>query len=140
MSPDQALTASQGKAVSATAAEKQRRAYRKGFVPVRVPHLVADHQLHDTGFQAYLLFDVETAKLVCVDLLPKPGEAMTGALRTTLKNRYGTPAQEERKQLPGVEWSTTVWLNGPDRIELQQGGLGAKLQYCQRDQGQVAAR
>lgn len=133
MTPVQALSASHGKAMSATPAEKKRRTYRKGFVPIRVPELVADHHVGDTQLVAYLLFDIDTAKLVCVDLLPKPGQALPATLRATLARAYGQPEQEQRQELPGLTWTTTTWVHGDDRIELQQGGLGAKLQYCKRD-------
>ena len=140
MSPGQALAASQGKAVSATAEEKQRRTYRRGFAPIRVPQLVAEHRVAGADLQAYLLFDVSTARLVCVDLLPKAGTALPSDLHASLVGSLGAPVLEKRQQLPGIEWTTTTWTTDTDKVELQQGGLGAKLQYCQRDQGVVASR
>lgn len=132
MTPVQAMSASQGKALSATSDEKKRRTYRKGFVPIRVPQLVADHHVQGAELVAYLLFDIDSAKLVCVDLLPKAGNTLPGDLKASLTKAYGKPAGEEEKELPGLHWTTTTWIAGSDRIELQQGGLGSKLQYCQR--------
>lgn len=147
MTPDQAQAASGGKAVTATTAEKQRRTYRKNFVPIRIPELVAGHQMAGSDFQAYLLFDVNSTRLVCVDLVTKtaPGQSLASvptnpALKPALTASYGKPADEKRQQLPGVEWTTTTWITDNETVELQQGGLGTKIQYCQRDQGQVAAR
>lgn len=134
----QAFEAGQGKASYASASEKQRRMYRRSFIPVQVPELVSDTRTGDTDFQAYLLFDVTTSKLVCVDLLPKPGTAINPDIRKTLIGLYGTPAQEQRKELPGVVWTTTTWVSERDTIELQTGGLGAKLKYCERPKDAVA--
>lgn len=138
MTRGQALAASDGKAAFATAAEKQRRMYRRGFTPVQVPELVIDTHAAGTDFMAYLLFDTTTAKLVCVDMIPKPGSALTPALRHSLIAAHGTPVQEVRKELPGVEWTTTTWVSERDTIELQQGGLGTKLKYCERSKETVA--
>jgi len=140
MSPGQVLAASQGTAVSATAEEKHRRTYRRGFIPIRVPQLVVQHRLNGVDVLAYFLFDVDTARLVCVDLIPKAGEVLPADLRASLVSTLGAPVQEKRQQLPGLAWTTTTWTTDSDKIELQQGSLGAKLQYCQRDQGQVASR
>lgn len=135
MTSSQALSASQGKAVFATATERQRRMYRRGFTPIQVPHLVAEHRAGDVDFLAYLLFDTTSAKLVCVDMVPKPGAALNPSVKNALTDTYGAPAQEETKQLPGIQWTVTTWVGDKDVIELQQGGLGAKLKYCQRDKG-----
>lgn len=140
MSRSQALLASEGKAAFATQQEKQRRMYRRGFTPVQVPELVIDAQAGGTDFQAYLLFDITSAKLACVDMIPKPGSAVTPALRQSLTAAYGAPVQEVRKELPGVEWTTTTWVGERDTIELQQGGLGTKLKYCERSKETVALR
>lgn len=147
MTPDQVQAASGGKAVTATTAEKQRRTYRKNFIPIRIPELVAGHHLAGSDFQAYLLFDVNTARLVCVDLVARtaPGQSLASippnpALKQSLSASYGQPVDERQQKLPGVEWTTTTWATDTDTVELQQGGLGTKIQYCQRDQGQMAAR
>lgn len=136
----QTLAASDGKAAFATSAEKQRRMYRRGFTPVQVPELVIDAPAAGTDFSAYLLFDTTTAKLVCVDMVPKPGSAITPALRQSLTAAHGEPVKEVRKELPGVEWTTTTWQSERDTIELQQGGLGTKLKYCERSKEAVALR
>lgn len=140
MTRGEALSASQGKAAFATAQEKQRRMYRRGFTPIQVPELVIDAQAGGSEFQAYLLFDTTSAKLTCVDLIPKPGVAVSQTLRQGLVQTYGTPVQEVRKELPGVEWTTTTWVAEHDTIELQQGGLGTKLKYCERNRETVALR
>lgn len=134
----QALEASQGKATYASASDKQRRMYRRSFIPVQVPELVVETRIGDTDFQAYLLFDVTSAKLACVDLIPKPGTTVNPDIRKALTSSYGAPVQEQRKQLPGVEWTTTTWVTERDTIELQLGGLGSKLKYCERAKETVA--
>lgn len=138
MTRAQAYEAAQGKANFASANEKQRRMYRRGFVPVQVPELVSESRTGGTDFVAYLLFDIDTAKLVCVDLLPKPGTIIGADVRKALTASYGEPIQEQRKELPGVVWTTTTWVSARDTIELQLGGLGAKLKYCQRNKDTVA--
>lgn len=140
MTRGEALSASQGKAAFATTAEKQRRMYRRGFTPIQIPELVIDSQAAGTEFQAYLLFDTTSAKLVCVDMIAKPGTPVTPALRQSLTAALGAPVQDVRKELPGVEWTITTWVADHDTIELQQGGLGTKLKYCERSKETVALR
>lgn len=140
MTRGQALSASQGKASFASSTEKQRRMYRRGYLPIQVPELVADSKADGGDFLAYLLFDVNSSKLVCVDMIPKPGAALPASLRTSLSASYGAPVQEVRKELPGVEWTTTTWVSDRDTIELQQGGLGTKLKFCERSNETVALR
>ncbi|HLO77156.1 MAG TPA: hypothetical protein VK196_11945 [Magnetospirillum sp.] len=132
MTTEQALIASQGAAVRPSDRERHRRTYRRAFIPLRTPNLVVEHHLAGATFQAYLLFDAETRKLTCVDLIPKPGVPLTGALRVSLTETLGQPSQSRREQLPGLEWTVTTWITDHDTIVLQQGGLGAKLQYCER--------
>lgn len=140
MTPGQALSASQGKASFATNGEKQRRMYRRGFTPVQIPELVADTRTGGSDFLAYLLFDTASTRLVCVDMIPKAGTALPLTLRSSLEQAHGAPAHEVRKELPGVQWTTTTWANGRDIIELQQGGLGTKLKICERSKETVALR
>lgn len=132
MSRTQAWEASDGRAVQPSPSEKQRRMYRRSFIPVQVPELVADNRFAGIEFQAYLLFDVSTAKLTCVDLIPKPGYVAVPFLRETLVSAHGQPVSEQRKELPGVVWTTSTWVTERDTIELQLGGLGAKLKFCER--------
>lgn len=134
----QAFEAAQGKASYASTNDKQRRMYRRGFVPVQVPELVMETRSFGADAQAYLLFDVTSAKLVCVDLIPKQGSAFTPDIRNALTSAYGAPVQEQTKKLPGVEWTTTTWMGEHDTVELQLGGLGSKLKYCERAKEAVA--
>lgn len=134
----QAFEAAQGKAAYTNASDKQRRMYRRSFVPVQVPELVMETRSFGADAQAFLLFDVTSSKLVCVDLIPKPGSAFSADIRKALSATYGTPVQEQSKKLPGVEWTTTTWVNENDTVELQLGGLGNKLKYCERAKEAVA--
>ncbi|MGE5478095.1 MAG: hypothetical protein ACM3Q1_15665 [Bacteroidales bacterium] len=134
----QAYDAAQGKAAYASAADKQRRMYRRSFIPVQVPELVSESRVNGTDVQAYLLFDINTAKLACVDLIPKPGSSWAPDIRKQLVAAYGAPLNESRKELPGVVWTTTTWVTERDIVELQLGGLGAKLKYCERTKDAVA--
>lgn len=137
MNTSEVLLASGGAADFTNDEERKRRMYRRGFTAIRVPELVADHRLGGEMFNAYLLFEPASARLVCVDLIPKNGGAAP-ALKAALVAAYGSPQHEKREQLPGIEWTTTNWSTDRDTIELQQGGVGTKLQFCQH--GKVPPR
>lgn len=131
MTPREVVAASHGQVMPVPEKEQLRHTYRKGLAAGKIPELMTRSRMGDAEYVAYLLFDADSDRLVCVDLIPA-ATAHVAEQKKVLLTSLGSPNSETREKLPGLEWTTTIWTTPKEMVLLQEGRLGEKIQYCQR--------